>query len=51
MQLLADEVMSEFARQLVASPALAQSRGANSKFSGRRPDEFGLIKVLSTQAQ
>jgi hypothetical protein len=46
MQLLADEVMSEFARQLVASPGL----GANSKFSGRRPDEFGLIKVLSTQA-
>jgi hypothetical protein len=24
--------------------------GAGSKFSGRRPDEFGLIKVLSTQA-
>jgi hypothetical protein len=25
-------------------------KGAGSKFSGRRPDEFGLIKVRSTQA-
>jgi hypothetical protein len=42
-----------------ASPALSQvgrelrnpGLGARSKFSGRRRDEFGLIKVRSTQAQ